>query len=293
MHNKYSNSNIIIENLKTLSVRGQSINELVDSLINELITFEITPRIKTKHSSSEIISELSSAIHILSNELTTCHKVNICKKISDYCLKNHIDLWDLICRTDNVTLISNIAYVNNRFSKKAYSFFKGQLQNAKGYVYQSFNEMYDSVESGLCNCCIVPIENTTDGKLLAFYSIIERFDMKISMVCDVEAEDGSERTRYALLKYHLFKPNDIYNTVCFEFNHTFSSDIELSEILEAAVLCNLNISRIDSLPLIHNDSNFIMHTVVCGKSPDILNYLVYLSIHLSQFNALALYSIVK
>ena len=96
MHNKYCNSNAIVENLKTLSVREQSINMLVDSLINELFTFEITPLIKTKNSYSEIISELSQSIHMLSNELTTEHKVNICKKISDYCLKNHIDLWGFI-----------------------------------------------------------------------------------------------------------------------------------------------------------------------------------------------------
>jgi len=276
-----------------LSLSSHTISDLEASQIKEFITFEIIPRIQGLRTPTAIISEVLTVIQKVSDKLTSENKINICKNISDFCSKNNTDLWELICRTDNVTLNSSIAYVNNRFSKKAYSIFKGHIQNTKGNVYQSFNEMYDAVESGICNCCIVPIENTTDGKLLAFYSLIERFDMKISMVCDIEAEDGSERTRYALLKYHLFKPNDIYDTIYFEFSHSSSNGIELAEIIESAVLCNLTVSRIDSLPLIHNDSNFIMHTVVSGKSSDILNYLIYLSINLPQFNTLALYPIVK
>lgn len=293
MYDKSCNSDIIIDNLKMLLLRSQTINDLTASQIKEFIAFEIIPRIQNMHSPTAIISNTLNVTQKISDKLTSEHKITICKHIVDFCTNNNIDLWELICRTDNVTLNSSIAYVNNRFSKKAYSIFKGHIQNTKGNVYQSFNEMYDAVESGLCNCCIVPIENTTDGKLLAFYALIERFDMKISMVCDIEAEDGSERTRYALLKYHLFKPNDIYDTIYFEFSYSSSNGIEFSEIIESAVLCNLTVSRIDSLPLIHNDSNFIMHTVVCGKPSDVLNYLIYLSINLPQFNTLALYPIVK
>ena len=191
MHEKYNELNTIIENLKNLSDRAHTINSLTNSLTKEFVTLNVKPCIKSTSSPFSIISELSTIIQPLSSELTLEHRVNICKNISENCFKNQVDLWQLICIIDNNTLISNIAYVNNRFSQKAYSIFKEHVSNSKGYVYQSFNEMYDAVESGLCNCCIVPIENTTDGKLLSFYSIIERFDMKISLVCDVEAEDGS------------------------------------------------------------------------------------------------------
>lgn len=291
--NKIDKNSVILENLNILSDRVRTTKALANFLIKDFISFELMPYIQHRNSGSSIISKISPIVQNFSCDFETEYKVYICKNIRDICLNTNVDLWTLICRSDNSILNYNIAYVDNRFSTKAYSIFESHLKNSKGYVYQSFNEMCDSVEAGLCNCCIVPIENTIDGKLLTFYSLMDRFDIKISMVCDIEAEDGSERTRYALLKYHLSKPNSIDNKIYYEFNHTSSNEIEIAKIIEAAVLCGLTVSRVDSLPLIHNDSNFIMHTVVCGNKNDILNYLVYLSIYVPQFNTIALYSLVK
>ena len=82
MYDKSSNLNIIIENLKMLSLRSHTISDLEASQIKEFITFEIIPRIQGLRTPNAIISEVLTVIQKVSDKLTSENKINICKNIN-------------------------------------------------------------------------------------------------------------------------------------------------------------------------------------------------------------------
>jgi prephenate dehydratase len=134
----------------------------------------------------------------------------------------------------------------------------------------------------------VPIENTSDGKLANFYSIIDRYELKIWSTCEIESSDGDQVTRYALLTRRLIIPNSDHCYVEFSFVSTQANT--LRNIIEISSLLELSVHRIDSLPLRYNKSSFEISSVLYGTLDNILKFILFVKLNIPQHTVLGLYN---
>ncbi len=293
---EYTSSNeIISDNLSEIAEHQNKLNRL-----RILQAYEILDSIKPLLEKSVGVSDaVNAASHYFKESgwlgrFSTNDKVLACRRLRDIMREFGYDPGELLFPSA-LTLSGKtaFAYVDNPYSAAAYDIFSFHGSEADPRLYHSFTEMCDDTAAGLIDACIVPIENTSDGKLLSFYSIIDHADLKITAICDVYSDDESGRTRYALLRRNMLRPESKGADVYFEFSFCQTPGLTVDEILHAAVLSELTIFRIDSIPLSYNESNFIFHPVLLGRIENILVYSIYLFLCSAQFTPVGVFSLIK
>lgn len=196
-----------------------------------------------------------------------------------------------------------VAYLQNHFTDDAYFILTSHLKNPSAAYFASISDVCEEVYHGLCEFCILPIESSEDGKLLRFYALIEKFDLKIVAVCDLENANGSY-TRYALLrhKYVSFPTFEDSGTVFSEFDVITNSELSLSEILLTAELLGHRLVRADALPLPYRTDTYRYGLVFSSeqavrytdsepsREESIEAFLLYLSLMAAEWSSLGIYS---
>ena len=74
---------------------------------------------------------------------------------------------------------SKISYVKNNYSDAAFMRFSSLFKLPKVAYGASFEDACESVYNAASDYCILPIENAANGKLFSFYSLIDKYDLKI------------------------------------------------------------------------------------------------------------------
>jgi len=197
----------------------------------------------------------------------------------------------LIFKKTSPDNIDNVAYVKNQYSDTALLNFRKHIGIRNDHAFRSFNEMCDDIETNIYDDCVIPLENTANGKLMNFYSIIDRFDLKIAMTCDVENQNGDQTTRYALLRRTVSIPQSVDNC-CFEFSFIATDNFGIKDVLDLAKLTDLDLHRIDSMPLRYNESAFIYYPMLYGSKQNILLFLFFLKLNLIQYNMIGIYDLI-
>ena len=142
---------------------------------------------------------------------------------------------------------SRISYVKNNYSDTAFIKFSSLFEKAKVSYRTSFEDVCEDVYNSTSDYCILPIENSTGGKLFSFYSLIDKYDLKIFAICDLDEGSSDKRTRYALIsKKTLIYPESKRN-VFVEFSMIEDENYSLKNILEAADICGLELYRLDTV----------------------------------------------
>lgn len=156
------------------------------------------------------------------------------------------------------TARGRIAYMPGAFADKAYLRLAGGVPGARAATFHSFVDACEEVRGGLCEYCILPLENTASGKLTAFARLILRYRLFVVAVCDLEngAAEG-QITRFALCSRapvggvaDIGTPPlgaDAEPPRYMELLHTVE-DPALSDLLSAAAFCGLTLVRVDTLP---------------------------------------------
>lgn len=224
--------------------------------------------------------------HIPYRELTLADRVCICRRLLDI---YGDEAGPAVFSSGGESTAERITYVSNQYSEAAFRVFSAYTGTTDGRVCRSFSELCDDIGSGANDACIMPIESTSDGKLMSFYSLIDRFELKIVMTCDIESSDGAQITRYALLRRRVICPEN-GSPYCFEFSFTSSEGCPVNDILSAAALCDLHIYRIDSMPLRYNESVFVFYPILRGLAENIVVFALFLTLNLSQYNAVGVYN---
>ena len=146
-----------------------------------------------------------------------------------------------------------IALVRNRYNEEAFAVFEPFIQGAKAEFFSSFADACEEVFDNLCEFCILPIENTENGRLFGFYAMLDRYELKICATCTLEHEDSHDSVRYALVGKHLprrIPKNSEWNMEC-----CISAQAEdfPYDIFRTAPLFHATPIKIDSLPLLYDD----------------------------------------
>ena len=145
-----------------------------------------------------------------------------------------------------------VAYMPGSFADKAYLRLTALLNAPRANATTSFVDACEEVHGGLCEYCILPLENTHSGRLTTFTRLILRYHLQIVAICDLEnGATAGQSTRFALLRKAeegrfpvLFPASP---PLCLELVHSSPSP-SLTDLLIAAEFCGLTPVRMDTLP---------------------------------------------
>lgn len=185
-----------------------------------------------------------------------------------------------------------IHYQKNSFTDAAYLQFAKLFEAPRASYTHSYQSSCEDVFRNLYEYCILPIENTTEGRMVAFLKMIDRYALKLIATCDIPVSDGTKSTRFALLGNRIIQPKALKKGIpCFfEISCRMEASSSPSEWLTAASLCDLQVISIHTLPDEENDGNSCCHVVFALNDQSALTtFLIYLAIRLPQFIAVGLY----
>lgn len=170
-------------------------------------------------------------------------KVYICTKIAENVkIASHSDKL-LDCNSHAV----KISYWNsNRYAQEAFVRFSKLFNKFEEIHVESFNAVCESI-SDEYTLGIVPIVNSTDGKLTAFYRLIDKFDLKILSTCNVENLNSDGFTRLALVgKKILSFKNESTKRIELLITENISDFVMVTELMGGSV------KEITSIPSPYN-----------------------------------------
>lgn len=153
------------------------------------------------------------------------------------------------------TTRGRVAYMPGAFADKAYLRLTGPLKNPRAAATASFVDACEEVHGGLCEYCILPLENSQSGRLIAFTRLILRYRLQVIAVCNLEngAAEG-QTTRFALLRAseegHFPAPLTAPigdEPLYLELIHCTDSP-SFSDLLIAAEFCGMTLCCADTLP---------------------------------------------
>ena len=277
---KRSTFDVIIANLNQLKEREATLKEL-----RALEIAEIPYTLGENAALRDIIQLYRKYMPLTNTDISASDRIQFCKIIAEH---NKENLRHILVKSDVSTIISAVAYVKNQYSLEALAKLCKHITVHQEHVFSSFGELCDDIESGDADACIIPIENTTDGKLVNFYSIIDRYELKILSTCEIESSDGNQVTRYALLKRNIVIPNS--ERCCIELTFVSTQANTLKDMIEISSLLGLSVHRIDSLPLRYNKSSFEISSVLYGTLDDIMTFILFLKLNIPQHTILGLYN---
>ena len=178
---------------------------------------------------------------------------------------------------------NRIAYQKNGYTETAFARFSGLLREPRAAYPRSFRSVCEEVADGISEFCILPLENSAEGRLVAFTSLIDAFSLRIAATCDVGIRDGRV-TRFALLRKSLsvLRPNEQVPR---------QLEIRCETGAEHAAQGLLGGARICGLPLLRGESigNSIRAVFLVSGRGDLPAFLLFLSMAYPRFEIIGFY----
>jgi len=292
----YSPEDVICANLQETAARFELIDEQARAHLRELAS-ELT---KDMNGPRELIASLPDLLpsmpfdSVQATELArnTARRVTLCRELATQLAPNgSLSLEWFLPEPDGDALEpERIAYQRSSYADTAYFRFFPFLSDPRAVYTHSFPAACEEVFNGLCEFCILPLENSSEGPLSSFTRLIDRFGLRIAATADVTATDGSRTTRFALLHRGNLPllnigsdPRHLEVSVRFDGTHT------LAELMLAAELCGLSLLRIDT----RNDPDGTdprLHPVLQATDDRLALFLLYLATAPCQYEIVGLYS---
>lgn len=210
--NDYKNS-IILKNIIKCSADVQHDTAELDLLINEFV-FDYNFNHK---SLSNIKNELKQKFALLDAKLNTTknkdlqRKLNVCKQLPKYTEIN----FNFLFKPKFINSANIIHWCYNDYENAAFIEFSKLFSSCDEIRAENFNNVCENIISDK-TFGIVPIMNSNDGRLMSFYRLLDKYDLKISSTCDVENLNGDNITTFALVGKDFIK-TDLKNLSILNF----------------------------------------------------------------------------
>lgn len=142
----------------------------------------------------------------------------------------------------------------------------------------------DAASDGDADFCIIPINNSSDGRLHNFYRMLDEGDLKIAAVADVSTGEGT--TRYALAG----RSFDVVRTATvFEFS-VFTDAMNAAEILHSISALGHTTLYVSAFPA--RMSGGLIYNFTVGLSGGFRPLLFMLDIFYPCFSLIGIYGII-
>ena len=180
-----------------------------------------------------------------------------------------------------------IAYRKAHGSDIAFEKFASVIPDTFAVYRDSFAHVCASVVAGDADMCILPYENTADGKLFGFYRLIDEYELKIAASCMVKSDDRDDETRYLLLSPALSGLSEISGITDFEFSLVDRDGSALSSLMAAVNLLGVRIKSVDTF----KSEEYTVFDVRTSADRERLDALIlYLKLEAVEFSPLGLYA---
>ncbi len=183
-----------------------------------------------------------------------------------------------------------ISYVRNKYNDVAFENFSFIIRNAKFSYAPSFASACEDVISGVCEYAILPIENSSDGRLFGFYSLLDRYELHICATTSLETnEDNASSIRFALIGKNA--PEKIENdALCnFEFSIARENGKRLAELLQAAYEFSAFPQKTDTISLEYDHDlykHYLTFSIPCEEA---YAFALYLSFEYPNYTPIGFY----
>jgi len=239
----------------------------------------------------DLLDENRRWIDKLQKHLSVLERVYLCDALNDiFDLKIFDDIMSPKSAEDSTE--ASVAYFHNFYTDEAYNKFSELLKNPRVVYESSFADVCEAVFDGIAEYCIIPIENSVDGKLVGFRNLIMKYELKILSLCEIPTGDESSTT-YALLGKNFVKTGVPEENGMFEFILSLNDDLSLSDIIRAAEYTGMKLRKIDSIPVSYSDGGYAYDIVFSVGDADLECFLCFLMLEAPQFIPVGTYSYVK
>ncbi len=300
----YSPEEIILSNLDELFQRALHQNEQELAHLRELAV-EIASGFSDNHSFmaslpdhrlpfTEELPQISDHITSVSPSLCaqtlTRWKILLCMELRKRIPSPETFWQDVFPAGEGLSEFSlnRISYQKNSYTEKAFQCFSGLLSEAKAAYAHSFPSVCEDVYNGISEYCILPIENSTEGRLVSFTRLISQFDLKIAATCDVQSGED-KTTRFALLRrgFSKWHSSDVHPMYC-EISGTLSDSTQPEDLFSAARLCGLTLESAD-VKILKPSGTHSLHAAFLIGGGDLSAFLLYLTMECPTINTLGRY----
>ena len=189
----------------------------------------------------------------------------------------------------NPSSFHRISSQRNNYTDIAYDRFSGFLHAPRASYANGFSSVCEEVYNGFSEYCILPIENSVEGRLNSFSNLIEQYSLKITATCEINTGDG-RTTKFALLRKSLGVLQSLASLPqYFEFSCELSDYPRAEDVLVAARYAGLTPIRAELRAKNDNGDAQGLHAVLGIENGDLPAFLLYLFMELPNANPIGLY----
>ena len=182
-----------------------------------------------------------------------------------------------------------ISYVRNKYNERAYEHFAGIVSNAKFSYAASFAESCEDVIGERCEYAILPVENSNDGRLFGFYSLLDRYELRICAVVRIDTDDATDTVRYALVGRTLPITINSERMCDIEFSIAREDETRLADFLRAAGEFSAHTRKIDTRPLEYDHDLYRYYFTFSLPCSEAYALGLYLSLEYPSFTLIGFY----
>lgn len=284
---------ILLDNISELGARKDLIDRQLD-ISFELLAKRIAEDTKNINSPLQSISDYRKLLEKYCKDASPERCIGFIKELTSAMSfpLSFLSMIDEPFELFSKSSAAKISYVKNNYNDMAYMLFSKLFLNPKVSYAASFEEVCEDVYNGISDYCILPLESVSNGKMFGFYSLIEKYELKVFAVCDVEEEHSEERTRYALLSKSNLLFLDSFRKNYFEFSVIGDNEYNALSISRAAQGCGMKLYRVDSLPVKYDNSIFRFYYVFEYDSSSVIPFLIYLNFKYPQCKSIGHYVLI-
>ncbi len=176
----------------------------------------------------------------------------------------------------------------NSDSSATYDKFRHLFRSTSSLHVKRFSDVCDEVSAGNADFGIIPIENSSDGKLFGFYRMLERGELEICATCDIEHIEMDIRTKYALISKSVLYFDEAPQTRM-ELSFYSMESRHLFELMTAMDLLAIKIEQISSLPPHHQTDGVRVYTTISVNHASLAILLCYLWLFETDYSVLGLF----
>lgn len=178
---------------------------------------------------------------------------------------------------------------SNNIRDNTGSFKAGKKIRLRAVYGASFKDACEDVYYGRSEFCILPISNTSEGKLSGFGKLIAKYELKIVLSCNINTQD-SGYTKFVLLKKNIEYTEIKGKSVGLDFVIPQSDGERLPFLLNAAEFFGMTDIGISSTPAEYLNHGF-SHDICCTAKADsdICGFLCFLALEFPSYEQTGIY----
>ncbi len=175
-------------------------------------------------------------------------------------------------------------WYTNSYAKAAFENFSRFFESCEEIAAESFSGVCENIQNDE-TFGVIPIINSGDGRLISFYRMLDKFDLKISAVCRIDNPGSDGFTKFALVGKQLCDI-DLKRVKALEItvNKELPEFICLAELLEAEV------GEITSIPSPYGVSEFSNYLCIRAEREKLLSFWMYIYLFGRNIDCIGYYS---